>query len=68
MKIKKEHLGKIYRATAENGCTFRVPIEDTPECKKLAKVLKLDIFEKNATKKSDNKPEHNTDTSGEDNA
>ena len=28
MKIKKEHLGKIYRATAENGCTFRVPIED----------------------------------------
>jgi len=66
MKIKKEHLGKLYRATAENGSTFRVPIEDTPECKKLAKILGLDIFEKDAAKKSDSKSKRSTDSNGED--
>lgn len=46
MKIRKELIGS--KITTANGA--RVIIEDTPECIKLCKLLKLDVFEKKVKK------------------
>lgn len=65
MKIKKEFIGSVIRATAKNGTTHDLLIEDSKECIKMAKILKLDIFEKDATNKKSSKPKHNSDANGE---
>lgn len=66
MKIKKKYLGEVHRVSAPNGTTHKLLIEDTEACKKMAKILGLDIFEKDAAKKSDSKSKRSTDSNGED--
>lgn len=51
MKIKKELIGS--KITTQNG--MAVILEQTPECVKICKLLKLDVFEKKS--KKDAEPE-----------
>lgn len=67
MKIKKKHLGEVHRVTAENGTTHKLLIEDTEACIKMAKILNLDIFVKDAVKKEPSKSKRSSNTNGEDN-
>lgn len=61
MELDKKYLGEIHKATAKNGCTFNVIIEDTDKCKNLCKLLGIKVF-KDAVKKERSKPKNSTNS------